>query len=112
MLNVASLYYAMCMAYRFSVFHRTSCPLTEQPFHQSCAPGESLLVYEGMNTSVWIRNLLPYIAYQFMLVVTNEVGQVGFPQWVNATTDSSGCSVVKLFYKYCWLAGMSLLFDY
>ena len=72
------------------MYQRLTCPPLEQPFPQSCATGDVEQVFEGLETSTVAVDLLPYSAYEFLLQVENEIGQLDFPEWVRATTTSAG----------------------
>ncbi|XP_076463865.1 usherin-like [Babylonia areolata] len=91
---------------RFLVYQRQACPPTDQPFPQTCAVGETEQVYQGLDTSTVAGGLNPYTAYQYMVQVENEVGQVDFPQWVRATTASADPVYMKrpTLSKNGWLA--------
>ena len=84
------------------MYQRLTCPPLEQPFPQTCSTGDVQQVFEGLETSTVASGLAPYSAYQFLLQVENEIGQLDFPQWVRATTTSAGtvqpCSAVDVGY--------------
>ena len=72
------------------MYQRSACPPPEQPFPQACTTGDVQQVFEGLETSTVAAGLSSYSAYEFLLQVENEVGQLDFPQWVRAMTTSAG----------------------
>ena len=75
---------------RYMVFGRTACPLTNQPFDQSCVPGDASKVYEGDDFVTIQTSLDPYTAYEYQLQVENRAGGVDNPSWVRVETSPSG----------------------
>ncbi|ESO94175.1 hypothetical protein LOTGIDRAFT_118598, partial [Lottia gigantea] len=81
---------------RYLVFERTACPLTAQPYEESCVPGDSRKVYEGQELVTTVASLEPYTAYEYQLQAENQAGGVDFPTWVRVETAASDPKYMKI----------------
>lgn len=74
------------MLFRFVLNQRGSCPLTWQPFLQTCVMGDVVRVYEGLVLDRIVSGLQPYAAYDFQIVSYNSAGSVENAGWTRAET--------------------------
>lgn len=72
--------------FRFVLNQRGGCPLTWQPFLQTCVVGDVVRVYEGLVLDRIVSGLQPYAAYDFQVVSYNSAGSVENAAWTRAET--------------------------
>ena len=71
---------------RFVLNQRESCPLTWQPFQETCVPRDVVQVYEGLVLERTVSGLQPYSAYDFQVISYNSAGGSKGVSWTRAET--------------------------
>ncbi|XP_071962430.1 usherin-like isoform X2 [Antedon mediterranea] len=81
---------------RYELYSRPACPLTSQPFSQSCTEVALSKSYEGTSTNYTLSNLQPYTNYEFKVFAHNSEGNAESPSVIGITTAKAPVYVSDL----------------
>lgn len=102
--------FGLLVCSRFTLYQRSACPPTIQPYQQTCTIGDASIVYEGMYIEKVIAGLSPYTAYEFQIQSANDAGPIDFPVWVRVETKADGKLVLYTYNTRKQLCGFFIIF--